>query len=97
MRRGFFRGHPIIYEGEYPEGRWVYEDTHEHASFDGVVRPCKRCGRTFQGSNEGDADLCLGELPGVDNACCGHGVREEAYIRFVNGVTVRGFMVEEPK
>lgn len=40
------------------------------------------------------ADACLGLLPGVANACCGHGTRAESYIQFTNGVTVRGFMVD---
>ena len=31
----------------------------------------------------------------VDNACCGHGVQEESYIRFTNGVAIRGFKVVE--
>ena len=39
-------------------------------------------------------DACLGILPGVDNACCGHGVREKSYIRFSNGMVVKGFEVE---
>jgi len=34
------------------------------------------------------ADPCLGCLPGVAFACCGHGDRE-MYIAFENGVTIR--------
>lgn len=37
-------------------------------------------------------DPCLGELPGVEFACCGHGgmVKEErGYIAFSNGVVLR--------
>lgn len=85
----YFRGHPIIYK----DG-WVYEDDEVPAGFSGVVRPCKKCGLLFEGSNNGDPDPCLGVLPGVDNACCGHGRREDSYIRFTNGVIVRGFEVE---
>ncbi|MHB8896921.1 MAG: hypothetical protein ACYC99_17340 [Candidatus Geothermincolia bacterium] len=36
-----------------------------------VRRPCKRCGRPP--TPEGH-DACLGHLPGVRSACCGHGV-----------------------
>ena len=61
------------------------------SGFDGEVRPCKKCGKVFDGSNNGDADPCIGELPGVDNACCGHGERDQSYIRFINGVTIKGF------
>ena len=34
-------------------------------------RPCVRCGR--MPTPEGH-DACLGTLPGVEHACCGHGV-----------------------
>ena len=34
-------------------------------------------------------DPCLGYLPGVRYACCGHG-EEHGYIFFDNGVVVRG-------
>jgi len=47
--------------------------------------PCKLCGkpRTPEGH-----DACLGELPGVVGACCGHG--KEGYIEFENGTTIYG-------
>jgi hypothetical protein len=53
--------------------------------------PCVKCGK-FP-TKEGH-DACLGTLPGVIDACCGHGVRE-AYIHFENGVTLRGSLVTE--
>jgi len=81
MTRSYFRGYPIIRTNE----RWVYEDTGETID---IVRPCKKCGELFQAD---DIDPCLGELPGVENACCGHGVSERAYIKFESGVIVRGF------
>jgi hypothetical protein len=51
--------------------------------------PCPKCGKLP--TKEGH-DACLGTLPGVIDACCGHGVRE-AYIIFENGVTIRGSSV----
>lgn len=45
---------------------------------------CRRCGA----KRSGGPDACLGMLPGVANACCGHGTRE-GYIQFTNGVTLR--------
>lgn len=36
-------------------------------------------------------DPCLGSLPGVVFACCGHGQRRYAYVQFRSGVTIRGF------
>ncbi|KKN87491.1 hypothetical protein LCGC14_0259460 [marine sediment metagenome] len=88
--RSYFRGHPII----RLFGRWVYEDNGASLPADGGdTRPCARCGQQTP-LGEGEVDPCLGALPGVDNACCGHGVPSEAYIRFTNGVVVRGFTVE---
>jgi len=89
MTRSYFRGHPTI----WIDGAWVYEDSGLRAGFGHDVRPCRKCGRIFDSSNSGEADPCMGELPGVDNACCGHGVPSEAYIRFINGMTIRGFEV----
>lgn len=40
-------------------------------------------------------DPCLGLLPGVAHACCGHGNRYDAYIMFDNGLIIRGFDVVE--
>lgn len=58
------RGHPTHYDGI----AWRFDDTGETA--DGS-RVCVRCGR--QPTLEGH-DACLGSLPGVISACCGHGV-----------------------
>lgn len=85
------RGHPVYFDGE----DWRYQDDDSIASLGKHVRPCKKCGKLFEGSNVGDPDPCLGNLPGVDNACCGHGDRKASYIRFTSGVVVRGFDVIE--
>ena len=50
------------------------------------VRVCPRC---HESTND-HYDHCLGHLPGVEAACCGHGV-EEGYIKFLNGVIIRGY------
>jgi len=87
--RSHFRGHPTIWE----DGTWVYEDDGSPIPANGgEVRACAKCGAKFP-LGEGEVDPCLGVLPGVDNACCGHGVRENSYIRFINGVVVTGFIV----
>lgn len=86
----FFRGHPciMIYD------KLCYEDTLDPLpGYGGEIRPCKRCGKEFS-LGEGVVDPCLGMLPGVDNACCGHGVPEEAYVRFTTGVVLKNFSVE---
>jgi hypothetical protein len=57
---------------------------------------CKNCGLKCTSKERvkdslgrvGYADPCMGILPGVLFACCGHG-RKSGYIFFENGVTVR--------
>jgi hypothetical protein len=53
---------------------------------DWAHKRCIKCGlrRTAQGH-----DPCIANLPGVKNACCGHG-DGDAYIEFLNGTVVRG-------
>lgn len=79
-----YRGHPIAQENS---GEWVFIDTRESVQEAGDERPCGKCG--IPGSNT--HDFCLGTLPGVLNACCGHGNSSESYIMFENGLTIRGF------
>lgn len=50
-----------------------------------TARECGKCGRQVV---SGQPDPCLGWLPGVDYACCGHG-GSTGYVRFSNGVTIR--------
>jgi len=88
MEQSFWRGHEIIWVND----KWLYVDTNEPTiGYGGKIRPCGACGKSFQGSNKGDPDPCLGTLPGVKNACCGHGIQSESYVQFENGVTLRGF------
>lgn len=74
----FFNGQKIIWDGK----AWRYEDG-EKAD---VSRPCPKCGKLP--TKEGH-DACLGTLPGVFAACCGHGV-EKGYVMFENGMTIKG-------
>lgn len=59
---------------------------------------CKKEHRTVDsdGNVTGYADPCVGILPGVKFACCGHGDQryEGAYIFFENGVIIRIAKVE---
>ncbi len=45
-------------------------------------RPCTNCG--CHETPEGH-DACLGTLPGVMNACCGHGDPRGVYVQFHGG------------
>lgn len=65
---------------------WVYVDTGENVS-DNLNRDCKYCGQST--TPEGH-DGCLGILPGVKNACCGHGQLESAYVQFEDNRVLRG-------
>lgn len=40
-------------------------------------------------------DPCLGRLPGVRNACCGHGHPAWSYIMFENQMVIRQFLLVE--
>ena len=77
------RGHKMILTG----GVWNYCDTGKPVKEDSD-RPCGHC--NLPNTPEGH-DPCLGTLPGVENACCGHGNRKESFIKFTNGFMVRGF------
>lgn len=81
------RGWPIYKDGK---GVWRFKDTDEPTVETWRSRSCGRCGEHVNGK----ADPCLGELPGVANACCGHGNSTQAYIQFNNGVAVYGFTLE---
>ena len=83
-KKSTFRGYKI----ERSKAGFRFCDTGELTVDTWQDRPCGHCGKfnTPQGH-----DACLGELPGVMNACCGHGNDNESYIQFENGVTVRKF------
>jgi hypothetical protein len=66
---GYSRGHPIRWDGQ----TWAYADDGSPAT---VERPCVKCHIT---ADPGAPDPCLGTLPGVHSACCGHGA-EEPYL-----------------
>lgn len=56
-------------------------------------RACLVCGLGHSGAHP---DPCLGELPGVTGACCGHGDRTSAYIGWgLDGPTLREFIVDD--
>ena len=64
----YIRGNKI--KMEYANGTWCYPDGGEVRSHD---IPCARCGKL---ATPEDHDACLGYIPGVRAACCGHGIHE---------------------
>lgn len=77
----YYNGNAINYDNN----RWEYNDN-EYSILDGY-RPCPKCGQLPTADSH---DYCIAKLPGVLNACCGHGV-EEGYIQFENGIIIRGY------
>lgn len=80
----FYRGRLIeLLSGE----EWIYSDTKESVRLTHKRRTCGHCDQPL--TSEGE-DFCLGSLPGVMNACCGHGDITDAYVQFLDGFCVRG-------
>ena len=75
------------YDIEYRNNEWVYAASGIPTVGNRDKTPCGNCGE--MPTTEGH-DMCLGNLPGVMNACCGHGDVEEAYIQFLDGNTISG-------
>ena len=91
MQTTSFRGHKL----KFIVGKWVYADTGEEIPPNGgKIRPCVKCEKSCTLGND-EVDPCLGMLPGVDDACCGHGVRSRSYIKFTNGAVIRDFIIEK--
>lgn len=72
----FDRGYKTYYNEEKKE--WLYCDDDTSAK---VERQCKNCGHMPLETGE---DWCLGNIPNVKNACCGHGVIE-GYFQLEDG------------
>lgn len=81
MFRMKLRGHEI----ETLDGVWVYSDTLSPSA--GNERQCGFCDK--KNTPEGH-DGCLGTLPGIMNACCGHGSTNEAYVQLLDGHGIYG-------
>lgn len=77
-----YRGHKIVCIG----GEWYYEENMQSVNSKPNI-PCSYCGQ--ESTKEGH-DACLGTLRGLMNACCGHGIDEEAYVQFLDGKSVSG-------
>lgn len=66
------RGHSVFWDGDFQI--WRYLDNGKPVN---NIRPCSHCGEspTVEGY-----DSCIGYIPGAKYACCGHGIKEYAYI-----------------
>lgn len=80
----FHRGHVIAFaQGSQS---WIYLDTGSSVADD----PYRRCGHCDEPNTPEGHDPCLGTLPNVMNACCGHGVEADAYVQSLDGTTTTG-------
>ena len=78
-------GHAVV---EYGDSKWKWVDSGEEVTQESKrTRTCVRCGQlpTTDGH-----DACLGSLPGVRHACCGHGFLNDAYAVFEDGAELMG-------
>lgn len=75
------------YDIELHNGEWIYCDTKEPTASTWMNRPCGYCG--MHNTPEGH-DGCLGTLPNVMNACCGHGDMRDTYLQYHDGTVIRG-------
>lgn len=83
MTHSTLRGHDI----EFVNNEWIYSDTKKPTIYTFNSRPCGHCDKH---NTPEDHDACLGELKGIMNACCGHGVVKEAYVQFLDGFSIHG-------
>ncbi len=81
MIKSKYRGHDIF----FIDDQWFYTDNNEPTV--GSKRPCGHCEKKI--TEEGH-DVCIGVLPGVMNACCGHGIIVDAYVQFDKTKSISG-------
>jgi hypothetical protein len=82
MNKSEYRGRKI----ELRKKEWFYSGTDILVSNDIFCR-CGHCGLD---STKEDHDGCIGELKNVINACCGHGISNDAYVQLSSGVRLGG-------
>ena len=83
MKTSHTRGHDI----EYIDDKWYFCDSRDPVDENYTGMPCGHCGKHDTADGH---DGCLGTLPGLMNACCGHGKLGEAYIQFLDGTIISG-------
>lgn len=69
------RGHAVVFDEDTDTWRWA-DDMTLAPSHGGAERPCLKCGLTAIGKY--GPDPCLGFIPGITGACCGHGTTTTA-------------------
>ena len=80
------RGHKIVFKN----GEWLYADT-----MTPTVNNQRNCGECGKANTLDGHDGCLGGLPNVMNACCGHGDIKDAYVQYMDGSCDTGYKAFE--
>lgn len=75
----------------FERGCWRYADTLEPVA----ENPERTCGHCLLNNRLDGHDACLGCLPGVANACCGHGNEQEAYVQLSTGQRLSGKVAKD--
>ena len=81
MAKSYLRGNEI----EFLNDEWVYSD--DKTPTIGNERSCGFCGEE---NTKHGYDGCIGFIPGVMNACCGHGEIKNAYVQFSKNKSIQG-------
>lgn len=82
----YLRGRRI----ELVDNVFVYCDTGLPTAETHKERPCGNCGKYSIKDGHEEYDACLGKLPDLMNACCGHGTDNEAYVQYWDGKVISG-------
>jgi hypothetical protein len=82
MVHSTYRGHKVI----FVDNVWVYFNDRISVEDD----PYRKCGHCKEDESIEGHDACLGTLKGIANACCGHGIINDAYVQFLDGSSLRG-------
>lgn len=84
------RGHFIRWDDVYELWRYVNDDSVVYSIENGFrdIRPCAHCGIAPDRQGKGH-DPCIGHLPDVVSACCGHGV-EPCKVKWKHGLVTVG-------
>ena len=69
MVTGYIFGNKAFYDQDSQTFRWLDDGL----EVEGNPRPCPQCGQL---PNENGHDPCIGTIPGVVSACCGHGIHD---------------------
>jgi len=73
MHHSSHRGHPVV----FIDPQLYYTDTIELTRLQ-----CRPCGVRGKFNSKQGHDACISSIPGILNACCGHGEEKSAYVQF---------------